>query len=63
MITGVAIGYMLGTVVAFVMTILFGACCWVNEHEKQLAAIYDPETLDLNSENDDPPRTKTKKNE
>lgn len=53
--TGVAIGYLVGVVVSFLLTIIFGACCWVNDHEAQMAAIYDPETLDQNAEND-PPR-------
>tara|TARA_Y100000296_G_C5061072_1_gene199850 strand:+ start:168 stop:398 length:231 start_codon:yes stop_codon:yes gene_type:complete len=52
MTTGIAIGYLLGTAVAFVITFLFGVCCWINDYEQNLAKIYDPATLDINADND-----------
>lgn len=52
MITGIAIGYLVGTATAFALTLLFGMCITVNNLEGDLASIYDPETLDINAKND-----------
>lgn len=52
MITGVAMGYMIGVAVTVVLMIMFAVLSFVNAHEGDLAKIYDPDTLDLNAEND-----------
>ena len=57
MITGIAIGYLLGAAVVFMLTFSFAACLAINNHGEMLAMIYDPTALDANAK-DDPTRTK-----
>ena len=54
MITGAAIGYLIGILVMFGITVIFGVCSAANAYEGDLSKIYDPETLDFNAENDNP---------
>ncbi len=52
MITGLAIGYLVGVLIAIGMTFVFALCSFVNAHEGKLSQIYDPDTLDMNAKND-----------
>jgi hypothetical protein len=52
MITGLAIGYLAGVLIAIGVTFAFAFCSFVNAHEGKLSQIYSPADLDTNATND-----------
>ena len=52
MITGLAIGYLAGVLIAIGITFVFAFCSFVNAHEGKLSQIYSPDDLDINANND-----------
>ena len=52
MITGLAIGYLAGVLIAIGITFVFAFCSFVNAHEGKLSQIYSPNDLDINATND-----------